>query len=75
MSPALLSASGFLLLGTTIFGLVEPIYALHCESYLSMGKLRAGYMLAYLSVVYSGAGFPAGAIGDKSGQYAKVYNY
>ena len=56
---------GFLFVGTAIFGLVEPIYALHAASFLDYGLIGTGYLLMVLSAVYSTCGVPLGFLADK----------
>jgi len=67
--------SGFLFLGTTIFGITEPIYTLHCEEYLGFDQLQTGYMLGLLSVVYSVLGAPVGHYADKNKNHGTVIFY
>lgn len=63
--PGVLLPSGFLFLGTFVFGLVEPIYAIHAKSALGLGLVSVGYMYAVLSVCYSVFGVPVGWFADR----------
>jgi len=60
-----LRAAGFLFLGTATFGLIEPVYALHAESYLRLTSVAIGYMLAIMFASYTGFGL---LIGDDLAQ-------
>lgn len=60
-----LRAAGFLFLGTATFGLIEPVYALHAESYLRLTSVAIGYMLALMFASYTGFGL---LIGDDLAQ-------
>ena len=42
--------AGFLFLGTSVFGFVEPIYAVHAQEYLGLNVLDIGYIFALLNV-------------------------
>ncbi|CAD7937428.1 unnamed protein product [Amoebophrya sp. A25] len=64
--------SGFLFFGTFVFGLVEPIYAIHARKFLHLDIVTIGYMYCALSVSYSVFGVPAGAIADRQSQYLPV---
>eukprot|EP00397_Hematodinium_sp_SG-2012_P041540 GEMP01045773.1.p1 GENE.GEMP01045773.1~~GEMP01045773.1.p1 ORF type:complete len:288 (+),score=36.25 GEMP01045773.1:184-1047(+) len=58
-----LRSCGFLFLGTCTFGLIEPAYAVHAESYLHISSVAIGYMFAFLLAVYSGCGLLIGDYG------------
>ncbi|CAD7968412.1 unnamed protein product [Amoebophrya sp. A120] len=68
---AILIPAGFLFLGTFVFGLVEPIYAIHAKQFLHLDVLQIGYMYAILSISYSLCGVPAGTIADREKLYLR----
>ncbi len=65
LSLPLLVAAGILFLGTCVFGLVQPIYARHAESFLHLNPEQMGLMFTCIAGSYSVCGMPAGALADK----------
>lgn len=60
--------AGIAFCGTSIFGLVEPTYAVHGENMLKLSVPAIAGMLALLSIVYSLAAPVVGAYADKVGR-------
>jgi len=67
--------SGFLFLGTMMFGIIEPIYTLHSKAFLGFNQIKTGYMLGFLSFVYSVFGVPSGWYADKKNNHVKICFY
>ena len=67
--------SGFLFLGTMMFGIIEPIYAMHIKAFLGFNQIKTGYMFGFLSFVYSVFGVPSGWYADKKKNHVKMCFY
>mmetsp|Transcript_9028 Transcript_9028/g.11285 ORF Transcript_9028/g.11285 Transcript_9028/m.11285 type:complete len:558 (-) Transcript_9028:67-1740(-) len=67
--------SGFLFLGTMMFGIFNPIYTMHSEDFLGLNQIKTGYMFGFLSFIYSVFGVPSGWYADKNNNHVKVCFY
>lgn len=67
LTPGLLVAAGCLLLGTGVFGVVEPILSLYLQDEVGVHPVSIGVIFGILSLAYSAAGPLMGAVADHVG--------